>query len=90
MKTEKKTPETKENKIEKTEKFQALTIPQTLDFTNIPGLTVELQEKLTLHKPRTIAQAHLIPGMTPAAISLLIFHIRNTLPKTTSEHFIQK
>ena len=37
----------------------------------------ELQEKLNRHRPDTIAQAALIPGMTPAAISLLIFKTRD-------------
>jgi tRNA uridine 5-carboxymethylaminomethyl modification enzyme len=42
----------------------------------MPGLSKELQEKLTRHAPNNMAQAALIPGMTPAAISLLIFKVR--------------
>lgn len=66
-----------QKEIEKAEKYQNLLIPQELDITNMPGLSKELQEKLNKHKPATIAQAILIPGMTPAAISLLIFKCRN-------------
>jgi len=65
--------------IKKTEKFQKLEIPNEFEFNNIPGLTRELQEKLSFHRPKNIAQAHLIPGMTPAAISLLIFQVRRKI-----------
>lgn len=65
-----------EQEVAKTEQFKQLVLPATLDIRAIPGLSKELQEKLLKHKPSTIAQAMLIPGMTPAAISLLIFRIR--------------
>ena len=66
--------ETKE--IEKAERFQQLAIPTTFQYRGLPGLSKELQEKLTRYAPATIAQSALIPGMTPAAISLLIFEVR--------------
>ncbi len=62
--------------IEKTLKFQKLNIPANFKYTDLPGLSKELQEKLTHHKPKTIAQVALIQGITPAAISLLIFNIQ--------------
>ncbi len=62
--------------IQKMEQFKKLIIPKTLNFKNFPGLSIELQEKLARYKPSTIAQASLIPGMTPAALSLLIFRTR--------------
>lgn len=62
--------------IEKAEKFKDLIIPSTFSFQQIPGLSKELQEKLLRHQPNTIGQASIIPGMTPAAISLLIFKLR--------------
>ena len=65
-----------QKEIEKTKQYQALTIPATLDFNTIEGLSIELRQKLSKHKPNSIAQAMLIPGMTPAAISLLIFYVR--------------
>jgi len=65
-----------EREVEKAKQFQHLAIPDTFDFTSIPGLSIELQQKLTKFKPKNIAQAHLIQGMTPAAISLLIFKAR--------------
>lgn len=67
----------RENKeIEKLQKFRELQIPAEFEFRDIPGLTKELQEKLARHRPQTIAQASIIPGMTPAALSLLIFKVR--------------
>jgi tRNA uridine 5-carboxymethylaminomethyl modification enzyme len=73
--------EKERREAEKTHKFQDLIIPATYDFTDIPGLTIELQQKLSKNRPTTIAQAQLIPGMTPAAISLLIFKINELRSK---------
>lgn len=70
-----------QREIEKMQDYQNLIIPTSLDFTSIAGLSIELQQKLTKHKPGTIAQAHLIQGMTPAAISLLIYKSREILSK---------
>ncbi|MFH0898016.1 MAG: tRNA uridine-5-carboxymethylaminomethyl(34) synthesis enzyme MnmG [bacterium] len=64
--------------VEKSLRYQELKICPKLDFTKISGLTREMQQKLNLHKPQTIAQAQLIPGMTPAAISILIFQSKRT------------
>lgn len=65
-----------EKEVEKTLQYQELEIPESIDFTTISGLCIELQQKLTKQRPKTIAQASLIQGMTPAAISLLIFKVR--------------
>ena len=51
-------------------------IPADFSFTGIPGLSNELQSKLTQVKPETIGQAQRIPGMTPAAISLLLIQLK--------------
>ena len=61
---------------EKIERFQNLKIPANLVFAGMPGLSKELQGKLADRRPATIAQASLIPGMTPAALSLLIIKAR--------------
>jgi len=67
----------KENKeAEKTVKFADLAIPKKIEYKDMPGITRELQQKLIKYRPDTIAQAQLIPGMTPAAISILIFQTR--------------
>lgn len=63
--------------VEKTQRYQEMLIPEEFDYLKIPGLTRELQQKLSFHRPRSIAQAQLIQGITPAAISILIFQVRN-------------
>ena len=65
-----------QREVEKLRKFQSLQIPNEIDYSSISGLSVEVQEKLTHYNPKTIAQAQLIPGITPAAISILIFKVR--------------
>jgi tRNA uridine 5-carboxymethylaminomethyl modification enzyme len=62
--------------IKKTENFKTMIIPAQFNYFDMPGLSKELQQKLTKHQPETLAHAALIPGMTPAAISLLIFRIK--------------
>lgn len=62
--------------VKKAHQFQQLDIPNDFEYVNLPGLSKELQGKLAKHKPKTIAQASRIPGMTPAAVSLLIFKVR--------------
>ncbi|MBY0352823.1 tRNA uridine-5-carboxymethylaminomethyl(34) synthesis enzyme MnmG [Candidatus Babeliales bacterium] len=65
-----------ELEVEKALRYQGLEIPTALDFRKISGLNAEMQEKLVRYQPKNIAQAQLIPGITPAAISLLIFSVR--------------
>ena len=66
-----------QKEIDKAKKYKDLTIPDNFEYKNLPGLSKELQEKLIKFKPATVADAMLIQGMTPAAISLLIFTLRS-------------
>jgi len=50
-------------------------IPRSMEF-KLPGLSREVTEKLTAVRPRSLAQASRIPGVTPAAISILRMHLR--------------
>ena len=61
--------------IAKQKKHENTIFPKEFEFTGIPGLSKELQAKLNLARPETIGQAQRIPGMTPAAISLLLIQI---------------
>jgi len=70
-----------EREVEKAQQYQALIIPDMFDYKGIAGLSIELQQKLAKYQPKTIAQAALIQGMTPAAISLLIFKVRELLDR---------
>lgn len=62
--------------VRRREQHQEMKIPVSFLYDAMPGLSKELQQKLNKYRPSTIAQACLISGMTPAAISLLIFKIR--------------
>lgn len=55
---------------------EAAEIPAGFAYRGIAGLSLELQSKLEKAQPRTIAQARHIEGMTPAALSLLLFHVK--------------
>jgi tRNA uridine 5-carboxymethylaminomethyl modification enzyme len=57
-------------------KHEETCIPETLDFNEVRGLSFEVTEKLSKTRPVTIGQASRIPGMTPAAVSLLLVHLK--------------
>ena len=61
--------------IEKMKKAASRTIPDQFDFLNIPGLSREMVEKFTRVRPATLGQASRIPGVTPAAISVLQIYL---------------
>ncbi|MCQ0969328.1 tRNA uridine-5-carboxymethylaminomethyl(34) synthesis enzyme MnmG (plasmid) [Paracoccus sp. TK19116] len=58
---------------------EALTIPQSFDFTALSGLSSELRRKLEDARPSTLASAARIEGMTPAALTLILSHLRRRL-----------
>ena len=55
---------------------ETLLIPTSLAYENLPGLSNELQGKLNAARPETIGQAARVEGMTPAALTLLLAHVR--------------
>jgi tRNA uridine 5-carboxymethylaminomethyl modification enzyme len=55
---------------------ESLVIPLSLDFDAIDSLSVEVRHKLKMHKPQTVGQASRISGITPAAISLIMIHVK--------------
>ncbi len=55
---------------------EVMRLPDNLDYSLVRGLSIEAQQKLNKFKPETIAQAGRIAGITPAAISLLLVHIK--------------
>lgn len=62
--------------VDRFKKIDNVHIPENLDYSEIRGLSREVCEKLTEIKPRSLGQASRISGITPAAISLLSFHLR--------------
>ena len=57
----------------------SMALPQELDYRTVRGLSAEVQQKLNSHRPQTLGQASRISGMTPAAISLLLVHMKRGL-----------
>jgi tRNA uridine 5-carboxymethylaminomethyl modification enzyme len=53
-----------------------LALPGDLDYASVRGLSTEARQKLSLHRPETVGQASRIQGITPAAISLLLVHLK--------------
>ena len=64
------------DEIEKTKRHQKTSIPNVIDYAKVRGLSAEARQKLADHRPETIGQAGRIPGITPAAISLLMVHLK--------------
>ncbi|MGH7795917.1 MAG: tRNA uridine-5-carboxymethylaminomethyl(34) synthesis enzyme MnmG [Candidatus Binatia bacterium] len=62
--------------VERFQKMEYARLPENTDYFRISGLSREVCEKLTRIRPRSLGQAARIPGITPAAISLLSFYIR--------------
>ncbi|MGB5464705.1 MAG: tRNA uridine-5-carboxymethylaminomethyl(34) synthesis enzyme MnmG [Sedimenticolaceae bacterium] len=62
--------------VERTRRAEAIRLPVTLDYARVKGLSAEVSEKLSRHRPETIGQAGRIPGVTPAAVSLLMIHLK--------------
>ncbi|MGY6215271.1 tRNA uridine-5-carboxymethylaminomethyl(34) synthesis enzyme MnmG [Methylolobus aquaticus] len=62
--------------IERTRRYEHWRVPAGFDYRNVVGLSNEVREKLHQRQPATVGQASRIPGMTPAAVTLLIVHIR--------------
>ncbi|MBX9825978.1 MAG: tRNA uridine-5-carboxymethylaminomethyl(34) synthesis enzyme MnmG [Xanthobacteraceae bacterium] len=62
--------------IESYRKDESFELPEQLDYAALQGLSNEIRQKLQAHKPRTIGQAGRIDGITPAALTLLVAHVR--------------
>ncbi len=68
--------ERQHGEIERNRGQDELALPAGLDYRGVRGLSAEVQQKLNLHQPETVGQARRISGMTPAAISLLLVHLK--------------
>jgi len=67
-----------QNEIEKAKRHESTSIEKISDYDHVRGLSTEVCQKLNDHKPETIGQASRIPGITPAAISLLMVHLKKS------------
>jgi tRNA uridine 5-carboxymethylaminomethyl modification enzyme len=62
--------------VAKVESQESLPLPHDVDYADVYGLSKEVQQKLNQHRPETLGQASRIQGVTPAAISLLLVHLK--------------
>ena len=62
--------------VAKSANYENTVLPADLEYATVAGLSNEVKQKLNLHKPQTIGQASRIQGITPAAISLLLIHLK--------------
>ena len=68
--------------IARQEHNESFPLPEALDYSNVLGLSKEVQQKLNQHKPETLGQAGRISGITPAALSLLLAHLKKGLGRS--------
>jgi len=65
-----------QDEVARNEEHESLALPADLDYRSVRGLSFEVQQKLNQHRPETVGQASRISGVTPAAISLLLVHLK--------------
>jgi len=65
-----------QSEIDKASRYDHLRLPDSLDYSGIPGLSNEVSEKLKSQRPETLGQASRMPGITPASISLLLVYLK--------------
>ncbi|MDH5190742.1 MAG: tRNA uridine-5-carboxymethylaminomethyl(34) synthesis enzyme MnmG [Gammaproteobacteria bacterium] len=64
------------DEIERHRRHEETALPENMDYSKVSGLSSEVSQKLTTQQPQTIGHASRIPGVTPAAISLLLVHLK--------------
>jgi len=73
-----------QDEVERSRGQEELKMPADLDYREVHGLSIEVSQKLNQHKPETLGQAGRISGVTPAAISLLLVHLKRRSAKKKS------
>jgi tRNA uridine 5-carboxymethylaminomethyl modification enzyme len=71
--------ERQKREVERGRELESVQLPAGFDYRQVRGLSVEAQQNLSQHKPETVGQASRISGITPAAISLLLVHLKRGL-----------
>jgi tRNA uridine 5-carboxymethylaminomethyl modification enzyme len=73
-----------QQEIDKASRHEQTRLPEELDYSEVRGLSTEVSQKLAQQRPATIGHASRISGITPAAISLLLVHLKRHDLKATS------
>lgn len=74
--------ERQREEVQRRAEWESKRLPADLDYRDVRGLSVEVQQKLNHHRPETIGQASRISGVTPAAVSLLLVHLKRGFETT--------
>jgi tRNA uridine 5-carboxymethylaminomethyl modification enzyme len=72
------------DEVERAQGFEQLALPVDLDYADVKALSFEVRQKLARHRPATLGQASRISGVTPAAVSLLLVHLKKRSFKTVA------
>jgi tRNA uridine 5-carboxymethylaminomethyl modification enzyme len=65
-----------QDEIDRVQRFEALALPEDFDYASVSGLSNEVRDKLAAQRPATLGRASRVPGVTPAAVSLLLVHLK--------------
>ncbi|MBR9770173.1 tRNA uridine-5-carboxymethylaminomethyl(34) synthesis enzyme MnmG [Halomonas sp. YLB-10] len=65
-----------QDEIDKLKRHESMALPSDLDYSRVEGLSHEIRQKLAEARPETLAQAGRISGVTPAAVSILLIHLK--------------
>jgi tRNA uridine 5-carboxymethylaminomethyl modification enzyme len=68
--------ERQQDEIERQRKHESLRLPTDLDYHSVTGLSNEVRQRLSEQRPGTLGQASRLPGITPAAVSVLLIHLK--------------
>ncbi|MEW6559325.1 MAG: tRNA uridine-5-carboxymethylaminomethyl(34) synthesis enzyme MnmG [Pseudomonadota bacterium] len=73
--------ERQQDEVERAAQHESLRLPADLDYREVSGLSIEVQQRLNQARPETLGVASRLSGMTPAAVSLLLIHLRKGVLK---------
>jgi tRNA uridine 5-carboxymethylaminomethyl modification enzyme len=68
--------ERQREQVDRDRRYESWRLPPELDYLSVSGLSSEIRQKLVQQRPETLGQAARIQGVTPAAISLLLVHLK--------------
>jgi tRNA uridine 5-carboxymethylaminomethyl modification enzyme len=74
--------ERQQDEVERTRRHEETALPPDLDYAQLSGLSHEVRQKLAEARPATLGQASRLPGITPAAVSILLVHLKKVARRT--------
>ncbi len=76
--------ERQQDEIERQQRNEDTRLPDDIDYLQVAGLSNEVRQKLSEARPVTVGQASRVPGVTPAAVSILLVHLKKRAAKTVA------